>query len=84
MVIILLYQGVLLASASWYAVDITFFEVVIVASCNEYFCLPNKKTKKGHEGQVGGFHAIQLLRHSSPHFRNVCLFASTDDPLANP
>jgi len=44
MVIILLYQDVLLASASWYAVD---FESVSVALCNEYLSLPKKKKKRG-------------------------------------
>jgi len=33
---------------------------------------------------VGGCHATQLQRHSSPQLRNVCLFASMDDPLADP
>jgi len=33
---------------------------------------------------VGGFHATQLQRHSSLQLRNVCLFASMNDPLADP
>ena len=43
MVMILLYRDVFLASAYQYAVDTHFFEVVIVASCNEHLSLQPKK-----------------------------------------
>jgi len=33
---------------------------------------------------VGGFHATQLQRHSSPQLRNVCFLASMDEHLSNP
>ena len=41
MVIILLYQDVLLVQWTSH-----FFEVVIVASCNEYLSLPKNNNKK--------------------------------------